>query len=121
MLRFRLLVGGCDFCLLSLLTLRPPPVSGGAFSRSFRRGAPLRYTPRYQAAPAFGASDEMLRFRARLLAKTPAHPLPSPFWAAGFSFAPSVLLAEVKHKNRRATYYKTTGIGTLRAAGGVDT
>jgi len=33
-------------------------------------------------APAFGATDQMLRFRARLLARQPTAPLPSAFWAA---------------------------------------
>jgi hypothetical protein len=48
-------------------------------------------------APAFGQPDCMLRFRARLLAQPPDVPLPTPFWAAGFSFAPSILLADVPY------------------------
>lgn len=47
--------------------------------------------------PAFGTSDKMLRFRARLLSRQPVAPLPSSFWAAGFSFAPSAFVAEVPY------------------------
>ena len=48
------------------------------------------------ATGAFGA-DGMLRFRARLLAAPPAAPLPSAFWAAGFSFSSAALAREVPY------------------------
>ena len=45
---------------------------------------------------AFGA-DGMLRFRARLLEKAPTSPLPTAFWAAGFSFSSAALAREVPY------------------------
>ena len=47
------------------------------------------------ASEAFG-SDRMLRFH-RLLSKRPAAPLPTPFWAAGFSFSSGRLVREVPY------------------------
>jgi len=37
----------------------------------------------------------MLRFRARLLAAPPSAPVPTAFWAAGFSFSRGELVREV--------------------------
>ena len=51
-------------------------------------------------AEAFGAADGMLRFRARLLASHPPAPLPTPFWAAGFSFSRGSLVREVPYDPR---------------------
>ena len=48
-------------------------------------------------AEAFGAADGMLRFRARLLAAPLAAPVPTPFWAAGFSFSRGGLVREVPY------------------------
>jgi [Skp1-protein]-hydroxyproline N-acetylglucosaminyltransferase len=45
---------------------------------------------------AFGA-DGLLRLRARTLARRPARPVPSLFWAAGFAFSRSSVISEVPY------------------------
>ena len=48
-------------------------------------------------SPAFGSADGMLRFRARLLKHTPSFPIPTAFWAAGFSFSSGKRVREVPY------------------------
>ena len=54
--------------------------------------------PAAEAAAETEAEDlRMLRFRARLLARPPASPCPTCFWAAGFSFSSGELVTEVPY------------------------
>lgn len=77
-----------------VLTTYPLPYDGDAegATLSQERRATLLCT-RAARDDAFGA-DGMLRFRARLLERQPCSPLPTAFWAAGFSFSASSLVRE---------------------------
>ena len=79
-----------------VLTTYPLPYTGTGDAATLSTEERLSLLCTRAAADAFGA-DGMLRFRARLLATAPAAPLPTPFWAAGFSFSAGALVSEVPY------------------------
>ena len=77
-----------------VLTTYPLPYDGtGAGSKCSQEHRTTLLCTR-EEDKAFGA-DGMLRFRARLLASQPPAPVPTAFWAAGFSFSSGALVREV--------------------------
>lgn len=79
-----------------VLTTYPLPYEGDGADARLSEEQRLTVLCTRPAADAFGA-DGMLRFRARLLSTQPSAPLPTPFWAAGFSFSEGALVREVPY------------------------
>ncbi|KAF8072911.1 hypothetical protein HT031_000571 [Scenedesmus sp. PABB004] len=74
------------------LSTYPPGYSGDGAAAAAPEDAPATLL----CASGFDG-DGLLRIRARTLRRRPAGPVPSLFWAAGFSFASSAWLAEVPY------------------------
>ena len=88
---------GSPKAVLSTYPLPYEGVEGSANTARLSEEARLTLLcTRAAAAPAFDG-DGMLRFRARLLARAPRAPTPTPFWAAGFSFSRGELVREVPY------------------------
>ena len=78
----------------AVLSTYPLPYEGAAAAARVSTEERLTLLCTRAADAAFDA-DGMLRFRARLLAAPPCAPVPTAFWAAGFSFSRGELVREV--------------------------
>jgi hypothetical protein len=79
----------------AVLSTYPLPYEGAAAAARVSTEERLTLLCTRPADAAFDA-DGMLRFRARLLAAPPCAPVPTAFWAAGFSFSRGELVREVR-------------------------
>ena len=79
----------------AVLSTYPLPYEGAAAAARVSTEGRLTLLCTRAGDDAFDA-DGMLRFRARLLSAPPCAPVPSAFWAAGFSFSRGELVREVR-------------------------
>lgn len=89
------MLGRCG-SLKPVLSTYPLPYEGSGKSVTLSGEEHLTLLCTQPAASAFDA-DAMLRFRARLLATQLHSPLPSAFWAAGFSFSAGSFAREIPY------------------------
>lgn len=80
----------------AVLSTYPLPYEGAAAAARVSTEGRLTLLCTRAGDDAFDA-DGMLRFRARLLSAPPCAPVPSAFWAAGFSFSRGDLVREVPY------------------------
>jgi hypothetical protein len=99
----------CGLCgLWDVPTLPAPHASGIQACCRPAAGAPVTLL----CAGDFD-SDGLLRVVARSLASPPSSPLPSLFWAAGFSFSRAALLQEVGGPELRQTALCSVPLRTI--------